>query len=73
MVSVRNFTLFGMNWVGSSLLDNLHLPFGNLVITNAIVTAIAVPVVFLLPAVLVRRKEAEVLETFPEPATQMQD
>jgi hypothetical protein len=73
MVSVRNFALFGTDWLGSLMLDNWRLPFNDLVMANAAIMAIAVPVVFLLPAVLVRRKEAEVLEEFPEPATQMQE
>jgi MFS family permease len=73
MVSVRNFALFGTDWLGSLMLDNWKLPFADLVYANAATTLIAAPLVFLLPRALVRRKDAEVLETFPEPATQMQD
>jgi MFS family permease len=72
MVSVRNFALFGTDWLGSLMLDKLHLPFNDLVLANAATTAIAVPLVFLLPAVLVRRKDAELYETYPEPESQIQ-
>jgi MFS family permease len=73
MISVRNLALFGTDWLGSLMLDKLHLPFNDLVIANAVTTAIAVPFVFLLPGALVRRRDAEVLEDFPEPRSQMQD
>ncbi len=79
MVSVRNFALFGTDWLGSTMLDKLHLPFNDLVLANAGTTAIAVPLVFLLPAALVGRKDAEAdvekVETlggYPEPETQLQ-
>ena len=78
MVSVRNFALFGTDWLGSLMLDKLHLPFNDLVLANAATTAIAVPLVFVLPAVLVGRKDAEVaaleeqLIGYPEPETQIQ-
>lgn len=78
MVSVRNFALFGTDWLGSLMLDKLHLPFNDLVLANAGTTAIAVPLVFLLPAALVARKDAEadvekieVLGGYPEPETQL--
>ena len=35
MMSVRNFTLFGSDWIGSKLLDAYHLHFNTLVIANA--------------------------------------
>jgi MFS family permease len=78
MVSVRNFALLGTDWLGSLLLDKLHLPFNDLVLANAATTLIAVPLVFVLPAVLVGRKDAEVeaaetqLIGYPEPETQIQ-
>ena len=78
MVSVRNFALFGTDWLGSLMLDKLHMPFNDLVLANAGTTAIAVPLVFLLPAALVARKDAEadvekieVLGGYPEPETQL--
>lgn len=72
MVSVRNFALFGTNWAGAAILDKYHLPFNDLVLANAGTSAIAVPLVWLLPAVLVRGKDAEVREP-PAPETQIQE
>lgn len=79
MVSVRNFALFGTDWLGSLMLDKLHLPFNDLVLANAATTAVAVPFVFLLPAALVSRKDAEpeiakteVLASYPETETLIQ-
>ena len=49
MVSVRNLALFGTDWFGSKLLDAYHFSFDSLVIANSVTTAVAVPLVFLLP------------------------
>jgi predicted MFS family arabinose efflux permease len=73
MVSVRNITLFGSNWLGSMALDKFRLPFNGLVLANAVTTAIAVPLVFLLPAIMVRRKDAEIYEEAPAQETALQD
>jgi len=73
MVSVRNITLFGSNWLGSMALDKFRLPFNDLVLANAATTAIAVPLVFLLPAIMVRRKDAEIYEEAPAQETALQD
>jgi len=59
MMSVRNLTLFGSDWFGSKLLDVYHLQFNTLVLANAAITFIAVPLVLLLPKVIVRAKDAE--------------
>lgn len=79
MVSVRNFALFGTDLLGSLMLDKLHMPFNDLVLANAATTAVAAPLVFLLPSKLVGRKDAdadieqvEVLGGYPEPETQLQ-
>ena len=72
MVSVRNLALFGTNWIGAAILDKYHLPFNDLVLANAATTAIAVPLVWLLPAVLVRGKDAQVPEP-PALETQIQE
>jgi MFS family permease len=72
MVSVRNLAIFGTNWMGSAILDKYNLPFNDLVVANAATTAICVPLVWLLPAVLVRRKDAEVPEP-PALETQIQE
>jgi hypothetical protein len=60
MISVRNLALFGTDWFGSSLLDQYHLSFSSLVIANSATTLIAVPLVFLLPRLIVARKDGEI-------------
>ena len=59
MISVRNLALFGTDWFGSNLLDQYHLSFDFLVVANSATTLIAVPLVFLLPRLIVGRKDAE--------------
>lgn len=49
MMSVRNLALFGSDIFGSWLLDKYHIYFGSLVISNSAITAIAIPLVTLLP------------------------
>jgi hypothetical protein len=58
MVSVRNLALFGTDWFGSHLLDEYHFSFDSLVLANSLTTLIAVPLVFLLPRLLILRKDA---------------
>ena len=60
MLSVRNFALFGTDWLGSTLLETYHFKFNTLVLANAATTLVTVPLVLLLPLVLVRRRDAEV-------------
>jgi predicted MFS family arabinose efflux permease len=63
MMSVRNFALFGTDWVGSKLIEQFHWSFDRVVLANALVCAATIPFALLLPARLVRRRDAE-----PEPA-----
>ena len=72
MVSVRNLALFGTDWFGSHLLDEYHFSFDSLVLANSLTTLIAVPLVFLLPRLLVLRKDAEIYEETPELKTAME-
>jgi hypothetical protein len=72
MVSVRNLALFGTDWFGSKLLDSYHFSFDSLVIANSVTTAVAVPLVFLLPRIIVGRKDAESLEEGPVAKTVME-
>ena len=65
MVSVRNLALFGTDWFGSYLLDEYHFSFDSLVLANSLTTLIAVPLVFLLPRLLVSRKDAEIYGETP--------
>jgi MFS family permease len=62
MISINNLARIGTDFLGSVMLDKLHLPFGALVMANAGTTAIAVPLVLLLPVALVGRRETETLE-----------
>jgi hypothetical protein len=62
MMSVRNFALYGTDWLGSKLLDKYHLAFSTLVFSNAATTLITVPLVFLLPLYIVSRKDAELID-----------
>jgi predicted MFS family arabinose efflux permease len=66
IISVRNFTLFGSDWLGSKLLDAYHLQFNTLVLANAATTAIAIPLVLLLPTVIVKTRDA-VVQSAAEP------
>jgi hypothetical protein len=66
MVSVRNLALFGTDWFGSHLLDEYHFSFDSLVLANSLTTLIAVPLVFLLPRLLVLRRDAEIYEETPD-------
>ena len=59
MVSVRNFALFGTDWFGSMLIESYHVSLDTLIWANSITTAITVPLVFLLPAIIVGRRDAE--------------
>ena len=72
MVSVRNLALFGTDWFGSKLLDQYHFSFDSLVIANSATTVIAVPLVFLLPRLIVLRKDAEIYEPAPAPKAAME-
>ena len=73
MMSVRNFALFGSDWFGSKLLDAYHLHFNTLVIANGATSLIAVPLVLLLPAVIVKTKDAKAPELVSAPARAIQE
>ena len=69
MVSVRNLALFGTDWFGSVLLDRYHVSFDWLVLANSFTTALAVPLVLLLPAIIVGRRDAETAPDAAVPRT----
>lgn len=48
MVSVRNLSLFGADWLGANLMDTYHLQFSTMAIANGLISLIALPFVFLL-------------------------
>ena len=57
MVSVRNLSLFGADWIGSKAMDMYHLHFSTMAIANGAVSLIALPFVFFLPGFLVDRRD----------------
>lgn len=59
MVSVRNLAIYGTDWFGSKLLDDFHWSFDSLVIANSATTAIVLPLIFLLPAMIVGHRDSE--------------
>jgi hypothetical protein len=59
LMSVRNFALFGTDWFGSALIDRYHWSFNSVVVADAATTAIAVPLVLLLPVMLIRRRDSQ--------------
>ena len=73
VMSARNLCVFLADWVGSKLLDTHLASFEGVVWIGAIWTAACAVLAFILPAHLVRRREAEVLESYPEPATAVQE
>ena len=58
MLSVRNLSLFGTDILGSKLMDSYGWSFNSLVYINAATTALALPLVFLLPQAILRRHDA---------------
>jgi len=73
MMSVRNLALFGTDWFGSMLLETYNVPFSSLVIANSVTTLMTVPLVLLLPAILISKKDAELYEEAPAPRTVPQE
>lgn len=73
MMSVRNFALSGTDWLGSKMLETYHVPFNWLVISNSATTLLAVPLIFLLPRLLIDKKDAELFEEAPAAHTAVQE
>jgi MFS family permease len=73
LMSSRNLCLFAADWAGSKLLDTHLASFEAVVWITSIWTAACAALVFLLPHHLTRRKDAEVYEEYPEPATAVQE
>ncbi len=66
MVSVRNLSLFGADWLGAKAMDVYHFHFSTMAIANGLISLIAVPFVFLLPGIIVDYKDSRVeAETTP--------
>jgi predicted MFS family arabinose efflux permease len=58
MVSVRNLSLFGADWLGSKAMDLYHFHFSTMAIANGLISMIAVPFVFLLPGFIVDHRDS---------------
>ncbi len=58
MVSVRNLSLFGADWIGSKAMDTYHFHFSTMAIANGVISLIAVPFVFLLPGLIVDHRDS---------------
>jgi MFS family permease len=67
MVSVRNLALFGADWLGAKAMATYHLQFSTLAIANGLVSFIALPLVFLLPALMVDHADGRGSLVPPEP------
>lgn len=65
MMSVRNFALYGTDILGSWMMDKYHISFPALVFSNAATTAVAVPLVALLPLAMVAYKDAVAPSNLP--------
>jgi len=59
LMSIRNIALYGSDVMGSALIDKLHITWIKMVIANGLTTAIAIPLIFLLPQVITRRKDGD--------------
>ncbi|ENZ83450.1 arabinose efflux permease family protein [Caulobacter vibrioides OR37] len=57
-MAVRNFFLFGSDWLGSALIDHVHLRFETLVVLNAGMTLLAALLAQRLPAELLEARDA---------------
>jgi hypothetical protein len=59
MMSVRNFGLFGGDWLGAALQDHFHLTFHAMAVINGATSLLALPVVLLVPAAVVMGRDAQ--------------
>jgi predicted MFS family arabinose efflux permease len=57
MVSVRNLALFGTDIIGAHLMDDYGWSFSALVLVNAATSALALPLILLLPRTLLLQRE----------------
>ena len=57
MISVRNLSLFGADWLGSRAMEAYHLHFSTMAIANGTISLIALPFIFLLPGFIVDHAE----------------
>jgi predicted MFS family arabinose efflux permease len=60
MVSVRNLSIFGADWLGSSAMETYHIDFGTMALANGVISLVALPFVFLLAGRIVDRTDSKV-------------
>lgn len=59
LMAVRNLGLFGADWFGSNLMDHHQVPYDVLVLANGITSALAIPLVLILPRAVVAVRDAQ--------------
>jgi predicted MFS family arabinose efflux permease len=59
LIGVRNFGVFGGDWLGAALQDHFHLSFHTLAAINAAGSLLAIPVALLIPAAIVMGRDGE--------------
>jgi predicted MFS family arabinose efflux permease len=59
MMAVRNFGLFGGDWLGAALQDRFHLTFHTLAVINGAASLLALPIVLFLPGRIVMGRDAQ--------------
>jgi MFS family permease len=57
LMAVRNLFMWGSDWLGSALIDSLHVPFNAVVYINAGLTLLVVPLALVLPRVLISDRD----------------
>jgi len=68
MVSVRNLSLFGADWLGAKAMESYHFHFSTMAIANGVISLIAVPFVFLLPGFIVDQRDSRAEAVAAPPA-----
>jgi hypothetical protein len=59
LMAVRNFGLFGGDWLGATLQDHFHWSFHTLAAINGAGSLLAIPLVLLIPAAVVLARDGE--------------
>ncbi|HEV2703628.1 MAG TPA: MFS transporter [Steroidobacteraceae bacterium] len=59
MMAVRNFGLYGGDWLGATLQDHFHLSFHTLAVINGGGSLLAIPLVLLVPAAIIMGRDGD--------------
>jgi hypothetical protein len=57
LMAVRNFFMWGSDWLGSAMLESVHMSFGLLEYISAGTTLLAVPLALMLSRALVNNRD----------------